>query len=110
MLEHMYHKTIIKRRGIISYLHEYRDMVAPYVGDVSLFLDKAIKEGKKILLEGQLGTLKRSGSRNLSNGNIFLYFSSIRCDREQASPPYEIKKIVTVSKAYSSAVGAGAFR
>ena len=86
MLEHMYHKPLLKEEELLATLHEYRDMVAPYVGDVSLFLDKAIKEGKKILLEGQLGTLKDAGI-----------------------PPYEIKKIVTVSKAYSSAVGAGAF-
>ena len=58
MLEHMYHKPLLKEEELLATLHEYRDMVAPYVGDVSLFLDKAIKEGKKILLEGQLGTLK----------------------------------------------------
>lgn len=104
----MYHKPLLDKAELLNTLHEYRDMVAPYVCDVSLYLDKAIKEGKNILLEGQLGTLKDPGSRNLSNGNIFFYISSIWCDRSRY-PPYEIKKVVTVCKAYSSAVGAGAF-
>ena len=47
MLEHMYHKPLLKEEELLATLHEYRDMVAPYVGDVSLFLDKAIKEGKR---------------------------------------------------------------
>ena len=58
MLEHMYHKPLLDKAELLNTLHEYRDMVAPYVCDVSLYLDKAIKEGKNILLEGQLGTLK----------------------------------------------------
>ena len=33
-------------------------MIAPYVTDTSAYLNKALKEGKKILLEGQLGSLK----------------------------------------------------
>ena len=43
---------------LLKTLHEYRDMVSPYVGDVSSFLNQALKDGKTILLEGQLGTLK----------------------------------------------------
>ena len=58
ILEHLYHKPLIDTDELLNTLHEYRDMIAPYVCDVSLYLDKAIKEGKTILLEGQLGTLK----------------------------------------------------
>ena len=58
ILEHLYHKPLIDTDELLNTLHEYRDMVAPYVCDVSLFLDKALKEGKTVLLEGQLGTLK----------------------------------------------------
>ena len=58
MLEHMYHKPLINPTELLETLHEYREMVAPYVCDVSAYLDKAIKEGKTLLLEGQLGTLK----------------------------------------------------
>ena len=58
VLEHLYHKPLIDQEDLLSSLHEYKEMIAPYVGDVSAFLDKAIKENKTILLEGQLGTLK----------------------------------------------------
>ena len=58
LLEHLYHKPLLDWEELLATLHEYRDMVAPYVCDVSAYLDKAIREGKNILLEGQLGTLK----------------------------------------------------
>ena len=108
MLEHMYHKPLLKEEELLATLHEYRDMVAPYVGDVSLFLDKAIKEGKKILLEGQLGTLKDPDHGiypMVTSSSTLAGYGAIGA----GIPPYEIKKVVTVCKAYSSAVGAGAF-
>ena len=55
LLEHLYHKPGIDPADLLETLHGYRDMVAPYVGDVSAFLDQALKEGKTVLLEGQLG-------------------------------------------------------
>ena len=58
LLEHLYHKPLINPDELLETLHEYRDTIAPYVCDVSSYLDQAIKEGKTILLEGQLGTLK----------------------------------------------------
>ena len=58
LLEHLYHKPLLKPEDIVKELKEYREMVAPYVCDVSSYLYEAIKEGKNILLEGQLGTLK----------------------------------------------------
>ena len=108
MLEHMYHKPLLKEEELLATLHEYRDMVAPYVGDVSLFLDKAIKEGKKILLEGQLGTLKDPDHGiypMVTSSSPLAAYGAIGA----GIPPYEINEITTVAKAYSSAVGAGAF-
>ena len=58
ILEHLYHKPLIDTDELLNKLPAYRDMVDPYVCDVSLFLDKALKEGQTVLLEGQLGTLK----------------------------------------------------
>ena len=58
ILEHLYHKPALKVEDILEELHTYRDMVAPFVCDTSTFLWNALKEGKKILLEGQLGSLK----------------------------------------------------
>ena len=108
MLEHMYHKPLLKEEELLATLHEYRDMVAPYVGDVSLFLDQAIKDGKRILLEGQLGTLKDPDHGiypMVTSSSPLAAYGAIGA----GIPPYEINEITTVAKAYSSAVGAGAF-
>ena len=108
MLEHLYHKPLIVPEELLETLHEYRDMVAPYVCDVSSYLDKAIKEGKTILLEGQLGTLKDPDHGiypMVTSSSTLAAYGAIGA----GIPPYEIKQIVTVCKAYSSAVGAGAF-
>ena len=108
MLEHMYHKPPLKEEELLQTLHDYRDMVAPYVCDVSFYLDRALKEGKNILLEGQLGTLKDPDHGiypMVTSSSTLAAYGAIGA----GIPPYEIKKIVTVCKAYSSAVGAGAF-
>ena len=54
LLEHLYHKPLLKPEELLATLREYREMVKPYVCDVSLYLHKALKEGKTVLLEGQL--------------------------------------------------------
>ncbi len=108
LLEHLYHKPLIKPEELLATLHDYRDMVAPYVCDVSAFLDRALKEGKTVLLEGQLGTLKDPDHGiypMVTSSSTLAAFGAIGA----GLPPYEIKQIVTVCKAYSSAVGAGAF-
>lgn len=108
MLEHMYHKPLIKPSELLETLHEYRKMIAPYVCDVSAFLDRAMKEGKTILLEGQLGTLKDPDHGiypMVTSSSTLAAYGAIGA----GIPPYEIKEIIAVCKAYSSAVGAGAF-
>ena len=108
LLEHLYHKPLIDTEELLNTLHEYRDMVAPYVCDVSLYLDKALKEGKTVLLEGQLGTLKDPDHGiypMVTSSSTLAAYGAIGA----GIPPYEIKQVVTVCKAYSSAVGAGAF-
>ena len=108
LLEHLYHKPLLKPDDILAELHEYRQMVEPYTADVSAYLHQALKEGKTILLEGQLGTL-----RDTDHGIYPMVTSSSTLAAYGAIgaglPPYEIKQIITVCKAYSSAVGAGEF-
>ena len=58
LLEHLYHKPLISSAELLETLHVYKEMVAPYVCDVSSYLHQALKDNKTILLEGQLGTLK----------------------------------------------------
>ena len=108
LLEHMYHKPLLDLEGILDELRLYKEMVAPYVCDTSAFLWNAIKEGKNILLEGQLGSLKDPDHGiypMVTSSSTLAAYGAIGA----GIPPYEIKKIVTVVKAYSSAVGAGAF-
>ena len=108
LLEHLYHKPLLDPDELYNTLMEYKEMVAPYVCNVSAYLDKAIKEGKNILLEGQLGTLKDPDHGiypMVTSSSTLAAYGAIGA----GIPPYEIKKVVTVCKAYSSAVGAGAF-
>ena len=108
ILEHVYHKPLISAEELLETLKEYKAMVAPYVCDVSAYLEQAIKEGKTILLEGQLGTLKDPDHGiypMVTSSSTLAAYGAIGA----GIPPYEIKEIITVCKAYSSAVGAGAF-
>ena len=107
-LEHLYHKPLLNPDELLETLHQYKEMVEPYVCDVSTYLWNAIKEGKEILLEGQLGTLKDPDHGiypMVTSSSTLAAYGAIGA----GIPPYEIKKIITVCKAYSSAVGAGAF-
>ena len=108
LLEHLYHKEPISADSIMETLKNYRDEVEPYVCDTALFLDKALKEGRTILLEGQLGTMKDPDHGiypMVTSSSTLAAFGAIGA----GLPPYEIGQIIAVSKAYSSAVGAGAF-
>ena len=108
LLEHLYHKPLIHPDDLYKELQEYKKMVEPFVCDTSLFLYEAIKSGKNILLEGQLGSLKDPDHGiypMVTSSSTLAGYGAIGA----GIPPYEIGKIITVCKAYSSAVGAGAF-
>ena len=108
LLEHLYHKPAIDKAELLETLHEYRDMIAPYVCDTALFIQEAIKSGKTVLLEGQLGTLKDPDFGiypMVTSSSTLASYGAIGA----GIPPYEIKDIIAVVKAYSSAVGAGEF-
>ena len=108
LLEHLYHKPLLNVDELFAELMEYKKMVEPYVCDVSLYLWNALKEGKEVLLEGQLGSLKDPDHGiypMVTSSSTLAAYGAIGA----GVPPYEIKKVITVCKAYSSAVGAGAF-
>ena len=108
LLEHLYHKPLLDPKELYDELVTYREMIRPYVCDVSAYLHNAIKEGKKILLDGQLGSLKDPDHGiypMVTSSSTLAAYGAIGA----GIPPYEIKDITTVVKAYSSAVGAGAF-
>ena len=108
LLEHLYHKPLINPDELYNELMEYKKMVEPFVANVSLYLHEAIKEGKTVLLEGQLGSMKDPDHGiypMVTSSSTLAGYGAVGA----GIPPYEIKQIVTVCKAYSSAVGAGAF-
>ena len=108
MLENLYHKEPLKKEEIMEELHSYRDMIAPYAADVSAYLSQAIKDGKNILLEGQLGSMKDPDHGiypMVTSSSTLAAYGAIGA----GIPPYEIKNITAVVKAYSSAVSGGAF-
>jgi len=108
LMVHLYGKDPIDADKLFEEVAGYADQVAPYVADTQTYIYNAIKEGKKILLEGQLGSMKDPDMgiypMVTSSSTLAGYGAVGAC-----IPPYEIKDIVTVVKAYSSAVGAGAF-
>ncbi len=108
LLEHLYHKPLLVPEEVYETLLSYKEMVAPFVCDVSAFLRQAIREGKNILLEGQLGSLKDPDHGiypMVTSSSTLAGYAAVGA----GIPPYEIKDITAVVKAYSSAVGAGAF-
>ncbi len=108
LLEHLYHKPALDVDELMQTMSEYKKMIEPYVCDVGTFLFNARKEGKRILLEGQLGSLKDPDHGiypMVTSSSTLAGYGAIGA----GVPPYEIGRIVTVVKAYSSAVGAGEF-
>ena len=108
LLEHLYHKPLLTVDEVYNTLMEYKEMVEPYVCDVSAYLYDALKEGKNVLLEGQLGSMKDPDHGiypMVTSSSTLAGYGAIGA----GIPPYEIKRVVTVCKAYSSAVGAGEF-
>ena len=108
LLEHLYHKPLLNPDDIMEELKSYKEMIKPFVCDTSLFLWNALKEGKTVLLEGQLGSLKDPDHGiypMVTSSSTLAGYGAVGA----GIPPYEIKQIITVCKSYSSAVGAGAF-
>ena len=108
LLEHLYHKPLLTVEGLMETLHTYRDMIAPYVCDTSLLLHNALQAGKTVLLEGQLGAMKDPDHGiypMVTSSSTLAAFGAIGA----GVPPHAITDVTCVVKAYSSAVGAGAF-
>ena len=108
LLEHLYHKPLLDPEELFREMMEWKEMIAPFVCDTSAFLWEAVQNGREILLEGQLGSLKDPDHGiypMVTSSSTLAGYGAVGA----GVPPYAIQKIITVSKAYSSAVGAGAF-
>lgn len=108
LLTGLYHVEPLSFSELLQEMHEQRDLIAPYVADTSKFLREALKAGKTILLEGQLGTMKDPDHGiypMVTSSSTLAAYGAVGA----GIPSYEIKDIIAVTKAYSSAVGAGDF-
>jgi len=107
-LENLYHKEPIDLEQLIAHVKALGERIRPMVIDTTAYLHKAIKEGKTVLLEGQLGSL-----RDPDHG-IYPYTTSSSPLAGYGPvgagvPVWAMKDIICVTKAYSSCVGAGPF-
>ena len=108
ILENLYHKPTLNVDEVFNTLMEYKEAIAPYVCNTFDYVYEAVKAGKRILLEGQLGSLKDPDFGIYpftTSSHTVAGFGAIGA----GVAPYNIEKITTVVKAYSSAVGAGPF-
>ena len=100
--------SLVDPKEMFDYLVSFRERLRPLVGDVASFLHRCIKENKTILLEGQLGSMKDTDNGiypMVTSSSPLAGFACVGA----GIPPYAITEITAVVKAYSSAVGAGAF-
>ena len=107
-LEHVYHKPLLDADELYATCVSYREKIAPFVCDTHAYLQEALKSGKNILLEGQLGTLKDPDFGIYPMVTSSSTLAGYGCVGA-GIPPHEIREIIAVTKAYSSAVGAGEF-
>ena len=108
IIKDIYHKPELSVDEVLKQLEEYREMIAPYVCDTGKLIREAVKDGKKILLEGQLGSLKDPDFGiypMVTSSSTLAGYGAVGA----GIPPYEIKDVTVITKAYSSAVGAGEF-
>ncbi len=108
IIKHLYNKEEITNDELYNKLMEYKEILKPYVVDTFAYLYDALKEGKNVLLEGQLGALKDTDFGiypMVTSSNTIAGYGAVGA----GIAPHEIKEIITVVKAYSSAVGAGEF-
>ncbi len=107
-LKYVYNKPLLSEEELFNTCMEYKEKIAPYVCDTHKLIHDAIKEGKSILLEGQLGTLKDPDFGiypMVTSSSTLAGYGAVGA----GIPPHEIKEVIVVTKAYSSAVGAGEF-
>lgn len=108
LFEHLYHKPLLNPDELYAQLMVWRDALAPFVADTHAFVQQALREDKTILLEGQLGSMRDPDFGIYpftTSSHTLAGFGAVGV----GVPPTSIRSVIAVTKAYSSAVGAGAF-
>lgn len=107
-LEHVYHKPLLDEEELFATCIQYREQIAPFICDTHAYIQQALKENKSILLEGQLGTMKDPDFGIYPMVTSSSTLAGYGCVGA-GIPPMAFEDIIAVTKAYSSAVGAGEF-
>lgn len=108
ILEHVYHKPLLSEDELFETMMDFKEQIQPYVADTAKYLQQAIKDGKTILMEGQLGTMKDPDFGiypMVTSSSPLASYSAVGA----GIPARYITDVICVTKAYSSAVGAGEF-
>ncbi|MBQ7846705.1 MAG: adenylosuccinate synthase [Clostridia bacterium] len=107
-VEKVYGGEKLSYEAMLGWLKTYGDIFKPFICDTSIYLDNALKEGKKVMLEAQLGAL-----RDIDFG-IYPYTSSSSTIAAYGPvgsgiPNHKLDLSIGIMKAYSSCVGEGPF-
>ncbi|MDL2220048.1 adenylosuccinate synthase [Eubacteriales bacterium OttesenSCG-928-N14] len=108
LLRELYHQPELEYTAVYAQMRQERESIREWVADTQSVLHHATRQGKHILLEGQLGALKDTDMGiypMVTSSSTLAGFGSVGA----GVPPQAISRIIAVVKAYSSAVGAGAF-
>ena len=108
LYKYLYHQPELTVEQVFDQLMKYKEILTPYVTDTFAYLQKALQEGKNILLEGQLGALKDPDFGiypMVTSASTLAGYGTVGA----GIPPYAIEEIIAVVKAYSSSVGSGEF-
>ena len=104
LFEHLYHKPPLDARELFEQLLSLREEIRPYVGDAVSFVHDALRAGKTVLLEGQLGSIKDPDLGIFPMTTSSHTLAGFGCVGA-AVPPTSIQDVICVTKAYSSCVG-----
>lgn len=108
LMEHLYHKPLLDPGALFDQMMNYRDQIGDYVGDALVFVKNALCEGKEVLLEGQLGAMKDPDFGIYPFTTSSHTLAGFGCVGAGVAPS-DFSDVMAVTKAYSSAVGAGEF-
>ena len=104
LFEHLYHKPKLDAEDLMAQMLQLRERIRPYVGDTVAFIHQALKEGKTLLLEGQLGSMKDPDLGIFPMTTSSHTLAGYGCVGASV-PPTAIEDVICVTKAYSSCVG-----
>ena len=104
LFQHLYHQPPVDADELMVQLLTLREQVRPWVGDTVSFVHRALEEGKTILLEGQLGSMKDPDLGIFPMTTSSHTLAGYGCVGASV-PPTAIQDVICVTKAYSSCVG-----